>query len=407
MLLNWRLHTNPIVNAASPVLLDFSDTAMEFSQARFATFAQGGYGDAGLAFQNPSNESVRDAAENWLMRRVFATDAQGRSVYEGFVAGVRASMGHHIYLRSMEQFANVVVGTFQWAGSYTGYGKCPKGKTCPGRQYAYETDVDAYGEDDPYGANKVGTTMDLLGIKEEWIQVGTGKISPVQALVTAKVKLRELLRKRGVDIDTAQVQPNHIELILWGYYSTLKWRKQTVGYKKYVEIADIVRACLTAGNRAPFISTDRSNITDTGRTTLFNPSHEPMWLQDQIQQAIVEGDVDGKQLYFQIWDDRKPYLAARATTPRYFSRSDDDRLFDASRYPVPDYLIHAGGEIVAENMDTGIDRYQDVLSRPYRGRIERTEYDDLREKVSLPAPSDVQITDERLLARAHALLLRP
>src|SRR4051812_11562234 len=102
MLLNWRFHSNPLVDTKSPILLDLSAGNHTFGAARFGTFDQGGYGDGQLTLTNPPDALVREAADSWIMRRVSATDAQGRVGYEGYIAAVRATTGHHIYLRSME-----------------------------------------------------------------------------------------------------------------------------------------------------------------------------------------------------------------------------------------------------------------------------------------------------------------
>lgn len=395
MQLYWRLHQNPLVNASSPLLRDLSTGNLKFTTARFATIAQGGFGDAALAFASPPDEIIRDAVDNWLMRRVVATDAQGRIAYEGFVAGVHATMGHHAYVRSMDSFHNITVAEFQWAGSHVGYGKCPKGAQCKGRLYSFESDVDP-----------VGRTLTLLGPKEFWFQAGKGVIAPALAQEEGKVKLRELLKKRGVDIDTEQAQPNALELMIWGYNATLKWQKNTVGYKKYTEVSQIVKDSLYVADSAPFISTDTAQIQTTGKTILFNAGHDPQWVFDLIQMAIAAGDSNARILFFQIWEDRRPWLYARATSPRYFSRSDDNHFYDASRAPIPDYMVRAGGIVVAESEDIGLDKYSDVLGRRYRGLIERTDYDDLREKVTVPAPTDVVMSEDRLMARAYVRLQR-
>ena len=394
MKLFWRLHKNPVEDSTMPLLLDFSNGNHELSTASFSTYAQGGFGDGALGFKEPPSALVRDAAARWLGQVVRATDAQGRVAYEGLVAEVKAGTGHHAYARGLDEFANYVYSEFDWAGSYAGFGKCTKGEVCRGRQLAIESDVDTAGQ-----------TVTLLGIKEYWQDVGSGPITPTLGLEASQVRLRERLKKRSLDTDMGTSRPNSIELTLWGWYSTLKFRKTGKGYNAYTDIATVIAGGMSTGNKAQYIDqTDLTNMPAVGKTIVYNSSNDVMWLQDWIQGAIVGGDAAGRVLFFQIWEDRKPWLFSRPTAPRYFTRADSDKLFDASRNPIPPYLVRAGAYIVAESAESSLDDYSDVLDRPYRGLVQRTDYDDVRESLRVPSDSGVLVTDEILLARAHRRL---
>ncbi len=124
-------------------------------------------------------------------------------------------------------------------------------------------------------------------------------------------------------------------------------------------------------------------------------------LQDYIQGAIVRGDSSGHQLFFQVLEDRRPYLFPRSTNPLYFSRHDDERIWDKDHKIIPPYLVRAGGFIIGEDSNTTLDPLTDEFKGRRSSIIERTTYDDITHKLSIPPPSNDVIQPERLMARTR------
>lgn len=389
MKLAWRLHVNPLVDSDSPFFRDLM--RLNLTVAQFSTYAQGGFGDGQISIEDPPDALLREACDHWLGKRVVATDPAGRVAYEGFVAEVSATHGQSNYKRTLDSFANKLFVEYSWAGSYAGYGKCPKGRQCNGRIALNETDADV----DPNGS-----TQAQLGIKEEWFDIGAiSLISPTTARAEGAIKLKDLLRARTADWQGGEAQPSQIMLTLWGYYATLQWRKQSRKYKTATEIATIVSAALTG--KAQYLSSDYTNIAATGNTIKFNGSGDPIWLQDYINQAIGFGDSAGRRLFFQIWQDRVPYLFARNAAPRYYVRADDLHTRNGQHEIIPPYLVRAGGIVIDESVEHTMDRKADAMDYYYRTAIEQTDYDDVTEQLTVPPPTDVEMSAERLLARAR------
>jgi len=390
MLLNWRLHHNPIYNSASPLYLDLS-AHCDLTQAQFSTLADGGFGDGSLGIGNATDELVRRAAQEWLMKRVVATDRAGRIAYEGFIAEVDAQSGTHRYLRTMDGFANRMYGKFQWAGTDSALGRCPSGAQCLGRVQREESHVGS------------STTQTDLGIKEEWLDLKEqGVITRTQAQNKCDARLLGTLSARALDLqfgEGASAPPPQITLAVWGYYATLGWRKQNLRVATNTELKTIVETALTRKSVAPFLSADFSQLPTTGKTIQFNSSGDWLWLQDYIVQALSNASPNQRRLFFQVWEGRRAFLLVRETAPKYFSRSDDERLFDSGRGVIPPYMVRAGGYVVAENADIALDSYSDVIGRNYAALVETTTYDDVAEHLAIPPPGDLAMTSVRLLAR--------
>jgi hypothetical protein len=324
MKLQWYLHTNPIYNTASPLVFDFSH--VELTTAQFSTFAQGGFGQGALEIGKPSEHLVQDAIDNWLTKRVIAVDPSGYIAYEGYIAEITATLGFHSFVRSIDEFANRCRVQYKWGGY-----PCPKGTLCKGLLTVEESSLG------------ISTTQTQYGIKEKWVDLsGQGKMASSLATAAGTRVLKGAIRSREFDFQLGvgqEPQAPSLRLALWGYYTTLQWRKTTYGINTPTEIATIVKNILSvranvSGNVEtvnPFINTDQSQVDATGTTTIINKEKKPTFSQDLIQAAIVPGDTNAKALFFQIWEDRMPYLTARPSAPRYYTRYDDTRIWDSNR----------------------------------------------------------------------------
>jgi len=376
MQLRWALHANPIYDATSPLYKDLS-SQFSFTQASFGTLAQGGFGDGTLDVEQPSEEDVRDAVRNWMLKRVVATDRSGRWAYEGYVAEIDAQAGYHSYHRTVDGFANRLFGEYEYAGN-----PCPRKATCRGRVQRNESDV------------AVTTTQADWGIFEDVYDIThKGVITQAAAQTETDNELIKKLNARAIDIRLEEQVPEpSLTLTLWGYWSTLKRRRFSYKYVTPTEVATIVQAALNS--KGQFINTtDLSQVAATGITIKFNDDGSPWWTQDYILEAIKD-----YKLFFQIWENRQPFLIARSTSPKYFSRSDDRKFYDSGHAVVPDYMVRAGGIVVAENADFALDNYADAINRPYTSLIESTTYDDVSETLSIPASTEVRMGAARLLA---------
>lgn len=403
--LHWSLYQNPIYVSDSPLYLDLSEH-YQLTQAQFSTYHIGGFGNGTLSIANPSVDDVRRAADEFLMKRVVATDGSGRIAYEGFVAEVDAVSGTHRYHRTMDGFANRLFAEYRYAGKHVTpiRARCPRGAICKGRIQVNEGDV------------STGTTQADLGIKEEWVDVRpNGILTPAIATVEGQSLIKEKLNSRAIDFN---LDPNgepqfSISLTLWGYWATLQFRKQTIYAKTNTEIKTIITNALTVGAKAQFLNTtDFSQMITTGTSVKFNTGSKPLWLQEYIQNLIANGDSSGKRLFFQIWENRRCFLITRPVVPRYQSINNEWRVFVRGRDAgsgdgygvIPPHMVRAGGYIVAANADPSVDDYADVINRRYSSLIETTTYDDIAESLHIPAASEIEMSPERLLAAARKQL---
>lgn len=393
MKLQWFLHGNPVYQSSSPLYFDFSHT--ELSAASFTTLAQGGFGNGALEVKNPSEHLIQDAIDNWLMKRVVALDASGYIAYEGYVAEIEAAMGFHSFIRSMDEFANRVHVDYKGVGS-----PCPRGTPCKLYVLVEESSLG------------ISTTQTTYGIKEKFVDIsGQGKRTSAFATAAGTNVLKTAIRSREFDFELGAGQepkPNSLRLTLWGYYTTLQWRKTKYNVNTATEIATVVKNILSVHDNVnsvsetvnPFINNDQSQVETTNNTTVLNKERKPTYVQDLIQSAILGGDNNAKQLFFQIWENRMPYLTARPNSPRYFSRYDDKRFWGNNGQILQPYQIRAGAFVVSENVNESLDLLTDTYQRERTSYLDRTVYNDIDETVSLP-PSNTLATAERMLARAH------
>lgn len=393
MKLNWMVHENPVYNTASPMVFDLSH--VELSTASFSTIAQGGFGKGALEIAHPTERLISNAVDGWLTKRVIAVDNSGRIAYEGYIAEIDATLGYHQFTRSVDQFANRVWVDYKWAG-----GACPKGSTCKGRTHKDESDVAAT------------TTQTQYGVKERWVDIsGQGILTLSLANATAIVTIKGALhsRQNEYELGLGQERPaNSLRLTLWGYYSTLQWRKTTYGNDTDIDISRFVKNTLSARinvnsiteNVNPFINTDQSQIDSAGRNITLNKERKPTYPQDLISASLIEGDSSGKEMYFQIWEDRVPYLSTRPSVPRYYSRYDDNRMWDTNHGLIPAYMVRAGGFVVSENLPEITDPFEDAYQRSRTTFVDQTVWDDVHERLQIPKSNNLA-TVERMLARAR------
>lgn len=392
MKLTWTLVENPIADADTPLIADLS--RHQLTSASFRTSAQGGFADGQIGFGEVSERFIVNALDHWLARGVVATDGGGISAYEGYVAEIHATLNNQRIVRSIDTFANRVFLEYRYGG-----GACPKGQLCKGRAVAYESDISS------------SSTVTEWGIKEEWLDYsGKGALTSALATEAAQIRLRRTLRAKDYThtLGATEKTSNNLSLVLWGYYTTTQWRKTNVPVRTATDVGTIVAHSIsptTYGNKAPLLSTDHSQVGTIGVTRKWSTDSRPVWLMDYIQGVIAEGDADGREIQFQVWDNRMPFLVSRSNQPRYFIRHDDPRVWDANRRLVPLYLVRAGGFAVSENTPESVNPFSDILQRPRATFIEHTEYDDITETLTIPNGQQV-ISPERLLARARRILRR-
>ena len=389
--LTWYLHQNPVYNSASPFMRNLS--ALMPSSAQFSTLADGGFSDGTLTLDNVSRALLEEIWETWLVKRVIAVDGAGNVAYEGFISEIEATRGYHTYNQTVDALANRVFVEYTYAG-----GSCPSGGTCYGRVQRNETDV-----------LSTAQTQTTIGIKEEWLDAtGVGVITTTVANAIGDRRLRERMYQRsnsftlGGGADSAGTS---VTLTLCGYYGTLQWRKQTVKYQVATAIETIVSGALTTGSKAQFIDTANYTYDTTSRTVQYNTSATPQWISDYIQDVIAAGDSSGKRLFFQVWENRKPYLVKRSSSPKYYTRSNDFRIYDANRGVVAPYMVRAGGYISTDDLRADLDEQSDVALRRRASLIEETHYDAINDVLTIPPPSE-QVSIERLLARARKQVRR-
>lgn len=388
--LNWLLFNNPVYDSTSAYFFDLTRT--NITAAGFSTLAQGGFGDANIEIETPPARLIQMALDSFLMKRVVAYDGAGRMAYEGFIAEIDATMQNQRFVRSMDTFANRVYVEHKYKN---GQGTpCARGADCIGRQTRNESNV------------ATTITQTEWGIKANTLDLKPrGYVSIADAQDAGDLYLKSSLRASAVDFQqyTEEPQPNSLSLGIWGYYATLQWNMQNRGYRTATEIATIVKGGLTAGSGSAgytpqFISTDHSDIATTGRTITYNVNRKRMTFMDYVQGALIEGDSNARRLFFQILENRRPYLFARPAAARYSVTNGLDRVWNEQHTVVPPYMVRAGGYIATENFNESFDPISDILNRRHTSLVDRTSYDDMTGKLSIPPPENV-ISPERLLAR--------
>lgn len=386
MRLAWRMYNNPIYDSSSPLYRELNK--FQISQAEFSTLADGGFADAYLTLEDVTNDVLDEAFDTWLAKRIVVTDGAGNIAWEGLVTELSITNGYQIRGQTLDAFCNRVFVDYTYGG-----GTCPKGATCAGRQQRNETDVDP-----------TSTTQTTIGIKEERLDITSSGI--LNATIASKVGdrfLAERMRQRTFQYTLgagAEPQPNSISIGMLGYYSTLAWRQQSIKFTANTAIETIVQTALTTGSKAPFLDTSNGIFNSVGSSIQYNTNAAPKWLQDYILDVIEGGNSAGKRIFFQVIENRVPYLFVRGTAPKYFAASGDWRVFNLDRGSVPAYMVRAGGYIVAEDNRAELDEQSDVVNRRRASLVEETRYDCLSDILTIPPPSQ-EITIERLLTQAR------
>ena len=103
-LLTWDLYANPIGVPSTPWERNLS--RLNVTEATFGTIADGGFGQATLSFDKVSLGLMEEALNDWKMKRVVVSDSAGNIPYEGFIAEINATYGHHVYTWSIDPFFN-------------------------------------------------------------------------------------------------------------------------------------------------------------------------------------------------------------------------------------------------------------------------------------------------------------
>lgn len=392
MKLAWRLYSNPVADPTSPLYLDLTGRRLPITQARFSTLALGGYGDGSLTISNPglSDALMQDALANWLTKRIVASDGSGFVAFEGYISEVHVQRGYHTYVKSVDPLANYVWIEHQQNDSLH-----------PGAtRYARE----------PVQPDSTISTQSKYGIKERWENVESdGLVSQNQAQLLGQQYLA-LYNEPKMHSYTigGTLQAPSISLSLLGYWSTLSWRKQTNKFNAFTDVATIIKTVLqqSGGIYAQFLDTTAaglSGIASTGRTITYNTGSTPTLTQDFVIDTIKYGNANGRQLFFQVWENRKAYLTTRNTSAKIYTRSDDDRVWDNNHQPVPKYKVRAGDIVLAENTSASIDALADIINHPYASLIDTAIYDAIADRLDIPAPNAL-VDPALLMSRARRRL---
>lgn len=384
--LEWNLYANPIYNSTSPLERNLS--RMGPTEATFSTSADGGFAGGTLAFENVSAGVLDLAFNDWIMKRVTATDSAGVVAYEGFVGEIEVSYGYHTYTRSMDPFFNRAWVVYSTSGS-----TCPGGGTCEKRLTVNETDIDS-----------TYASQGVIGIKEEWIDYGPDLTTSTLATRKGKQEMSKVLKPMFANLQLgrgASPAGNALTLTLYSAWATLGWRKTTAKAQVATAIHTLLGTGLTSGTPAQYIVTsDLTRLDSTGQSITYNVDSTPLWLQDWILGALTGGDSAGRRLFFQIAAGRIPVLYSRKTAPAYFSRHGEWRVLNADRGVIPPYLVQAGGYIQADDLTANLDEPTDVIGRTRVSLIEETNYDAINDVLDIPPPSSLLDT-RRLAARQY------
>jgi hypothetical protein len=369
-LLEWHAYGNPIADNNFRTNL----SKLNPDSATFATAAMGGFADGALSFSDVADPVITDCLNHWLMRRVVAMDGGGFTAYEGFIAEIEVRQGFYTYRRSIDSLTNSVK-----VGFIKPYLNATMGAS------VWVNDLPSQAQ---------------YGIKEAYESIAqNGVIPATQATAWGQTYLntRSIPHDNYFDLG-ADVSQRTIQLTLWGYYTTLGWRENTLKWTGATDIKTIVSGVLTGSGKAQFIATsDLTHLATTGTTIVNNTNGDSKPLQDYIEDVCQYGDSNNRRVLFQILEGRVPWLFARSVSPIVYARSNTDRLWSQAHAALPSYKVRAGGYAVAEDFGGSLDSYADVLSDPRSTFIESTSYDAIKDKLSINPPDDTAI--ELLLGR--------
>lgn len=384
-MLRWSLYQNPVLSNGD-VMLALND--FEITRAQFGTTANGGYGDAQITLTVPRAVAWAAIQQNWLMRELRVHDGAGFRAYEGFVAEIDARIGGRNYTRRIDALVNRV--------------RCE------------------YWQPDPLhpGAKRAGVlqindtdSQALFGIKEQILDLkNQGVMSSTQATQRAEVYLN--LSKQGQAFNTeigADKEDAETELTFscLGYWATLAWRNTNFRVKTAKNVNTILytagnnRSLLTLylnGYYAQFVNRGNvSNLNNVGVSMTFNTSGGLMTVQDYILAITKYGDGNYRRSYFQLWEDRTPFLTRRVTSASAYAQP--DALVTSGRNAVMPYAVRAGDYVLDETYNAPLDDFSsDVKNDPRALFVEQTTYDDMAGTLRIGEPQEDNLT--LLLGRA-------
>lgn len=365
--LHWIVYENPLVS--SQVVYDLLDQrAASLTAASFQTLATSGYGPGQLTIDGVDDALIYEALNGWMLNRVQATDGAGFVAYEGFIAEVHATIGNYEYEQLVDSFASQMRVTWEQAntnnkGSATFTTLIPSG----GNPYSPATQAQS-----------------KYCIKEEELDLtGHGSIPRAQAVKAGTAYLAQLVDpllphfKRAT---SQSLEPHKLELVLWGYATTLGWQKDTIQFRTNTDIAGVVKGILKLPTNQfiPSTTAALAGVANTTTTIRYNSLGSYKFLRDMINEVIQYGGASNARLLFQVWENRLAYLTAAPTDPGYFSRSDNERLWTAAHAAIQPWRLRAGQYMVAEDYPAPTESFSGAVSTDPRAYlIEQTNYDDL------------------------------
>ena len=356
-MLNWSLYQNPLAGSAH--YLTLSDH-FEFDEAIFGTARIGGFGDARAVLYGAglTKDLVRDAARNWLMKELRLYDANGKWAYQGFVGEITATYGHDTWKRQIGWIANSIRAVYRK--------RDPLRPNASRKKYATAQDADSQAL---YGKRQLKLDLTQRGImKAAQAQLGANRLL---------AKYKDFI----FDEWHSEFMEPSIELGFFGYFYTLQWNAVLKRFVKKNDIAVIIQRVLEQTSEVQFITQDFANLETTGNTLSYNTDGMRMPPQDYIIETIANGDVNGRRLSFQIWEDRTPYLSAAPTLINVRGETGDARIWDANHSARPGYLVRAGDFRVSEDLNEDIAVAAYPENALWATQIEMTEWDDLGGKL--------------------------
>lgn len=378
-MLDWSVYNNPVLSDGN-VYLPALHTRGVVTEANFSTLALGGFGDGALTLQNVPDALIFDAvgigsAGSWLMKEIRAHDAQGARAYEGIIAEIHAKHGKHRYNRMLTPMFNRIRCEY-WQPDPLHPGRRRQG-------ISQRNDT---------------TSQALYGIKEYRLDITSeGTMTQAQATSRADEFLQmsklphefdfEIGEKQGDDTENAN-EGNELQIKLWGYWSTLKWRYTNFRVRTPTDLKTIF---YRAGNNLSLYTlylngyylqfvdnTVTTNLSNTNISIRFNSEGALMTVQDFVNAICGYGDANLRRAYFQIWENRVGYLAVRSTAPTLYTRSRDGRAWSVNHTPIPAYLVRAGGYLVPDDFPSSLDDYSgDIANDPRASFVDATNYDDM------------------------------
>jgi hypothetical protein len=387
-MLDWSVYNNPVLSDGK-VYLPSLHARGAVTEANFSTLALGGFGDGALTLQNVPDALIFDAvgiggAGSWLMKEIRVHDGQGARAYEGIIAEIHAKRGKHRYNRMLTPMFNRI--------------RCE------------------YWQPDPLhpGQRRQGilqrndtASQALYGIKEYRLDLtndGTMKQAQAQNRADDFLQMSRLphefdfeIGDKRDDVMESAEEGNELQLKLWGYWSTLKWRYtnfrvrtptdlQTIFYKSGNNLS--LYTLYLNGYYLQFVDvTNTANLKNTGISLVYNSAGSLMTVQDFVNAILGYGDANLRRAYFQIWENRTGYLAVRSTAPTLYTRSRDGRAWSVNRTPLPAYMVRAGGYLVPEDFPSSLDDYSgDIANDPRASFVDATNYDDMTGLVRTQEP---------------------